>query len=345
MLLIDGSQGEGGGQVLRTALSLSLVTGKPFRIERIRARRRTPGLRPQYFTAVSAAKAVARAEVVGATVGSQELSFAPRDVVPGNYRFDVGTAGSTILVLETLLPALVVAARPSSLILEGGTHNPSAPPYDFFRKAFMPIIARMGPSVMARIERFGFYPAGGGRVCIDINPVPALNRINLTERGELVDLRARVLCANVATSISERELDVISRKLSWKGKWLRAEQIHEAKGTGNIVMIEVESRHVTEVFAAFGKGRIRPQAVAEHAVRATRRYLATGVPVGEHLADQLLIPMAMAGGGSFRTFPPSRHTLTNMAVIERFLDISITHLLESNRVCRVQVERTPCSLR
>src|SRR5437867_958993 len=164
MLLIDGSQGEGGGQILRTALGLSLVTGTPIRIEKIRAGRAKPGLLRQHLTAVNAATAIGAVDVEGATLGSQELTFRPGTVKPGEYRFAVGTAGSTGLVLQTVLPPLLTAPGPSTLTLEGGTHNPTAPPFDFLARAFLPLISRMGPSATARLERPGFYPAGGGQM-------------------------------------------------------------------------------------------------------------------------------------------------------------------------------------
>ena len=163
MITIDGSAGEGGGQILRSSLALSLVTGQPFRMERIRAKRQKPGLLRQHLTAVEAAKAVGCAEVSGETLGSQTLDFRPGPVTPGNYRFAVGTAGSATLVLQTVLPALLTASDPSTLTLEGGTHNPLAPSFDFLDRCFMPLIHRMGPSVELELKRPGFFPAGGGR--------------------------------------------------------------------------------------------------------------------------------------------------------------------------------------
>src|SRR4051794_32051606 len=179
---IDGSQGEGGGQLLRTALSLSLVTGKPFRIERIRAGRKKPGLLRQHLTAVHAAAQVGRAHVVGAELGSQSVSFEPSENQPGDYEFAVGTAGSATLVFQTLLPALLHGRAPSRVTVEGGTHNPSAPPFDFLARSFLPILERMGASVHASLERCGFYPAGGGRMTFGIVPCPALQPLRLLHR-------------------------------------------------------------------------------------------------------------------------------------------------------------------
>src|SRR5262245_60443308 len=174
MEVIDGSQGEGGGQILRTALALSLVTGAPFRVEKIRAGRQKPGLLRQHLTAVTAAVEIGGAAVEGATLGSRELSFRPGSVRPGAYRFAVGTAGSAALVLQTVLPALLTATGPSTVVVEGGTHNPHAPPFDFLALAFLPLLARMGARAQATLDRPGFYPAGGGQLTVEITPAPAL---------------------------------------------------------------------------------------------------------------------------------------------------------------------------
>jgi RNA 3'-terminal phosphate cyclase (ATP) len=215
MITIDGSFGEGGGQILRTALGLSLVTGKPFRIDKIRAGRKKPGLLRQHLTAVNAATEVGHAEVRGAQLGSQELVFSPSEVRGGSYRYAIGTAGSATLVLQTVLPALFTAKEPSSLKLEGGTHNPFAPPFDFLQKAFLPQICRMGPKVEVTLVRPGFYPAGGGCFKVEIQPAEKLSRIDIPERGEVKRRLARALVANLPLHIATRELEVIGRKLNW----------------------------------------------------------------------------------------------------------------------------------
>jgi len=195
MIVIDGAQGEGGGQILRSALALSLVTGKPFRIRNIRARRKKPGLMRQHLTAVNAAVEVGAARVAGNAIGSTELTFEPAALCSGSYRFAVGTAGSCTLVLQTVLPALILADGPSELLLEGGTHNPAAPPFDFLAGAFLPLLSRMGPRVAAALERPGFYPAGGGRMRVRVTPAKRLLPLHLTERGAIV---ARALLARIA---------------------------------------------------------------------------------------------------------------------------------------------------
>src|SRR5687768_11762544 len=186
MITIDGSEGEGGGQVLRTSLSLSLVTGKPFRIEKIRANRSRPGVMRQHVTAVEAACAIGGAECEELAVGASTLTFTPGKVVPGEHLFAVGTAGSTSLVLQTILPVLMLAGGPSRLRLEGGTHNMQAPPFEFIERCFLPIVNRMGPQVSAKLVRHGFYPAGGGCVEVEIEPAAQLAQIELVERGALL---------------------------------------------------------------------------------------------------------------------------------------------------------------
>lgn len=336
MLTIDGSFGEGGGQVLRTALALSLVNGRPFRIENIRAGRKNPGLLRQHLTAVNAATQISQAEVTGASIGSRELTFAPGSVAADNYSFAIGTAGSTTLVLQTILPALLVASGPSTVILEGGTHNPFAPPFNFLEKAFLPLINRMGPMVRAELERPGFYPAGGGRMSVTIEPA-SLRRLDILTRGDVKARRATALVANLPITIAQRELKVIAKKMSWPNEWTNAEMAEGSAGPGNVVTIEVESENVTEVFTGFGERGLRSEAVAEKAVQEARRYLGSEAAVGEYLADQLLIPAAMVRGGSFTTLPLSRHTTTNIEVISKFLDVQIETSQVADRLWRVEV--------
>ena len=338
MILIDGSYGEGGGQILRTSLALSLVTGKPFRIESIRAGRKTSGLLRQHLTAVNAATTIGQAEVTGAEIGSGELTFAPGEVVPGEYGFAIGTAGSTSLVLQTVLPALMLASGPSVLRLEGGTHNPFAPPFGFLEKAFLPLLSKMGPQIKAELECPGFYPAGGGRVGFTISPTRKLAPFDLRERGEIRARRAKASVASLPVSIAERELAVIGQMLSWSAEWLQPEVIRNSCGPGNFVSIEIETEQVTEVFTGFGERGVSAEAVAEKAVKEARRYLASEAAIGEYLADQLLIPMALAGGGSFTTCHLSRHALTNIEIIHKFLDIRISHAPIANRIWAIEIK-------
>ncbi|MCI0417250.1 RNA 3'-phosphate cyclase, partial [bacterium] len=215
LIEIDGAMGEGGGQVLRSALALSLVTRKPFRMINIRSARQKPGLLRQHLTAVRAATQIGQAKITGDQLGSKELLFEPSRICPGEYQFSIGTAGSTTLVLQTILPALCIADSRSVLTLEGGTHNPMAPPFDFIQKAFLPIISRMGSQCEANLEKYGFYPAGGGRFVVHINPTSQLRSMDLIERGNMLSRCARAIVASLPRHIAERELEVIHKKTSW----------------------------------------------------------------------------------------------------------------------------------
>jgi RNA 3'-terminal phosphate cyclase (ATP) len=337
MITIDGSQGEGGGQILRTSLALSLVTGQPFRMERVRAGRQKPGLLKQHLTAVEAAKTVGCAEVMGAALGSQTLEFTPGPVTPGNYRFAVGTAGSATLVLQTVLSALLTASGLSTLTLEGGTHNPMAPPFDFLEKSFMPLIHRMGPSVQLELRRHGFFPAGGGRFHARIEPAKKLSRLDLLERGSIRRRQARILVSKLPEHVGQRELAVVRDELKWRAEECAAEAVPYPVGPGNAVVLAIETEHVTEVFTGFGERGRPAEEVARSAIEAAKAWLEVDVPVDEHLADQLLIPMVLAGGGSFRTTKPSLHTTTNAEVIQRFVSVPIRIDRESEMVWIVKV--------
>lgn len=335
---IDGSAGEGGGQVLRTALSLSLVTGTPFRIERIRARRRKPGLLRQHLTAVQAAAQIGRARVAGAELGSPSLSFEPSEVRPGEYEFAVGTAGSATLVFQTLLPALLHERAASRVIVEGGTHNPAAPPFDFLAGTFLPVLERMGASVTATLQRCGFYPAGGGRVTFEIAPCPGLRPLTLLHRGA-THVTARGLVASLPESIAKRELSLVRERLGLERHQCRVESVDECVGPGNVLLIAIAGEQITEIVTGFGVRGVSAEKVASDACDEAERYLRSDVPVGSHLADQLLIPMALAGAGSFRTVTPSAHTATNVSVVRRFLDVPMAIDAESEHVYRVAVGR------
>ncbi len=324
MLVIDGSRGEGGGQVLRTALALSLVTGQPFRIEKIRAGRQKPGLMRQHLMAVNAAAEIGGAKVEGNALGSRELTFRPGRVRGGHYHFAIGTAGSCTLVLQAVLPALLTLDEPTEIVLEGGTHNKAAPPFDFIARSFLPLLQRLGPRLEATLEQPGFYPAGGGRMRVQVEPAQRLGRLDLSRRGAVTGRRARALVARLPRHIGERELGMVREQLGWADDELEVQEIDSSAGPGNALVIEVESESLVEVFTGFGERGVRAEQVALQAVREAGEYLDAGVPVGRHLADQLLLPLVLAGGGSFRSLSPTLHATTNIEVIRHFLPLEIT---------------------
>jgi RNA 3'-terminal phosphate cyclase (ATP) len=337
MLALDGSFGEGGGQILRTSLALSLVTGVPFRLDNIRAGRKSPGLLRQHLTAVQAAAEVGKAEVSGDALGSRTLMFRPGRVAGGAYSFSVGSAGSATLVLQTVLPPLCLAPERSTLTLEGGTHNPFAPPFDFLATTFLPLLGRMGPRVEAHLERPGFYPAGGGRFRVAVEPALRFEPLVLLERGPIQARRARALVSRLPLEIAERELKVAARKLGLQPHELAAEEVRASAGPGNVLFIELRSKPLAEIVTGFGERGVRAEAVASRAVKEAQRYLQAEVPVGEHLADQLLVPLALARGGSFRTLAPTEHTRTNAEVIGKFLPVEVRMEAEPSGTWRVEI--------
>lgn len=335
MIEIDGSKGEGGGQVLRTSLALSVITGQPVRLHSIRARRSKPGLRAQHLTCVEAAAAISSARVRGARVGASELTFEPGALQPGDYRFDIGTAGSTVLVLQTVLPALLRAEAPSTVSVRGGTHNTGAPPVDFLMRAFLPLVERQGHRVTVEVERFGFYPEGGGAIRATLAPCASPAPLELLERGAVEHIAAEALVANLPRTIAQREVHLLGEMLE-----LDARQVHqvEAAGAGNAMFVAITCEHVTEVFTGFGQRGLRAEAIARGVGDAAKTWLAAGVPVGPHLADQLLLPIALAGQGAFRTTTPTEHTRTNVRIIEQFLPVRFELVEESFDAWRVTLQ-------
>ncbi len=315
---IDGTVGEGGGQVLRTSLTLSLVTGRPLQITSIRAKRDRPGLLRQHLTAVQAAAAISSADVEGDHLGSTSLWFRPGPVRPGDYTFQVGTAGSACLVAQTVLLPLALAGGPSSLAVEGGTHNRMAPPFDAIRDAWLPHVRAMGFGIDARIVRHGFYPVGGGDIRFTIRPAKTFVPLSLERRGEISGRCAQAILSRIAPSVGKRELDVVVRRTSLTKAQCEVVEA-DARGPGNALVVKFDFESGSEVFCGFGELGKRAEAVASDAVDEMQEWFGADVPVGVHLADQLLLPMALAAGGVFRTQPVSLHTTTNAAVIAAFL--------------------------
>ncbi len=320
MIVIDGSTGEGGGQILRSALGLSLVSGKPFQIRNIRANRKKPGLMRQHLTAVQAAAEIGTCKIDGAIIGSTELFFTPDKIKAGNYHFSIGTAGSCTLVFQAILPALLMTDMSSEVVLEGGTHNPMAPPFDFLETTFLPLLGQMGIKIHATLERPGFFPAGGGKLRIAVTPAKELKPFDVCAFSK-TSLSAKAVCAQLPGHIAKRELNVIAKKLHLADADLDQIQL-EDYGPGNILTIMVRSEQLTETFTGFGQKNRSAEKVASQTVREVTNYLSNRAPVGPYLADQLLIPMALVGSGSFVTGKPTEHTLTNIEVIQKFLEVT-----------------------
>jgi RNA 3'-terminal phosphate cyclase (ATP) len=323
MIELDGAAGEGGGQILRSALALSMITGQPFRITRIRANRAKPGLMRQHLVAVQAAAQVSGASVTGAELGSSELSFNPGRIRGGDYHFAIGSAGSCTLVLQTVVLALLYAPAPSTIRISGGTHNTMAPPVQFLQRTYLPLLARMGAQVDVELVRYGFYPAGGGEVIATVQPCAQLTPLALTGRGSYLGGHADAFVAGLPPGVGSRELACIAHALEWDETQLRMHRLPGEQGPGNAVLITLEYEHVVEVFAGFGAKAVRAEVVAQEAIEQAQAYMASNAAAGEHLADQLMLPMGLAGGGSFTVSTVSPHAITNADVIARFLPVAI----------------------
>lgn len=319
--IIQISGESGGGQLLRSALSLSMVTGQPFRMTNIRGKRPKPGLMRQHLTCVKAAAQISDAAVDGAEIGSVELVFSPGKTLAGDYAFNIGSGGSTTLVFQTLLPALLHAQAATSLRIEGGTHNPMAPPFEFIEQCFLPVLRRMGGHAEVGLERHGFMQAGGGVLTAKVQPVTAWSRLDLRERGDLQSLRGRVLHAHLGREIAEREIASTLKTLEWTEDQIDLRYANDSAGPGNAILLGAHFEQVSEISTGIAQMGKSAEAVATGAARGLRSYLASSAPVGVHLADQLLLPMALAGEGVFHTLAISDHTRTNMDLIQRFLPV------------------------
>lgn len=360
---VDGAFGEGGGQVLRTSLSLSALTGRPTRIRRIRAGRRRPGLAPQHLTTVLALGEICGADISGATLRSTELTFRPGRLRPGDHTFDVegaaqgGSAGSMTLVFQALLLPLAFAGGRSRLTLRGGTHVPWSPPFDYLTGVFLPVVGRMGVGASTRLERAGFYPRGGGEIQAEVQPlaasreplrdlrderpaavssrpslqrpfnpaVPALTPLSIPARGALLGVEGRALACSLPAHVAQRMTDRARSVLGQAGIVARLSPARErGPGPGAGIFLVAEYEHAPAGFSALGERGKPSERVAEEACADLLAHHQTDASVDPHLADQLLLPAALARGRSeYRTSRITSHLLTNAYAIRRFLDARI----------------------
>ena len=322
-LVIDGSQGEGGGQVLRSSLSLAMCLGRSIEIKNIRAGRKKSGLLRQHLTCVKAAQEICQANVEGAELGAKEISFQPHQIKAGKYHFNIGTAGSTNLVFQTILPALLQAKEISEVCLEGGTHNMHAPSYEYINHCFLPVLAKMNLAIQCEILRYGFYPKGGGKWVAYIQPSIEAKKLKLLKRGSLLSCKARALIAKIPLHVSQRELAEVHRQLDWLDNDLIEQEV-DSSGSGNIISLQLTYQHCNTAFEAVAQRGIRAEQVAINAITQLLKYQYSNAVVDEHLSDQLLLPMVLNQGGEFITHALSQHTKTNIAVINQFIPDAIT---------------------
>jgi RNA 3'-terminal phosphate cyclase (ATP) len=337
MLIIDGSYGEGGGQLVRTSLALSAITGQPVRIEKIRAGRRKPGLAPQHLTGVRAAAKVCDAEVEEARLNSQELTFAPRSAPQaGNYTFDVaqaakgGSAGSVSLILQTVLLPLALAKGTSQITMRGGTHVAWSPPFDYIKRVYLPTLARMGIQAKVNIKKWGWYPIGGGEFQATVQgqgisdgrrfPHDLLGALDLRQRGELLRVRGLSASSNLPKHIRTRQEGAALQSLRSNGVNVRIDVVDApAKGKGTVMFLWAEFENAVAGFTSLGELGKPAEQVAEEAAVELLEFLRSEAALDRHLADQLVLPMALSAKSSqFTTEVVTQHLLTNAWVVNQF---------------------------
>jgi RNA 3'-terminal phosphate cyclase (ATP) len=325
MLEIDGSQGEGGGQVLRSALTLSLLTGKPFELKSIRARRPKPGLAAQHLAAVNAAATIGSAVVGGAKLRSRRLTFRPGRIRSGNYRFEIGTAGSAPLLLQAILPPLWEVGDSSTVQVGGGTHVPWSPCYHYLEWAWLFFLEKIGLQIGLELERAGFYPRGGGSLRARVLPSGRPRPLVLVDRGELLRIRGLSAVAKLDRSIAERQRRRAYARLEGRSIDSNIEVARlEAASPGSVLVLLAEFENSRACFFALGARGKRAERVADEAVDELQDFLRGDGAVDPYLADQLIVPLALAEGRSqFTTSRLSRHLATNAAVVRDFLSVEI----------------------
>lgn len=346
MIKIDGSYGEGGGQILRTSLSLSVLTGQAIEIFNIRAKRKNPGLQAQHLAAVKAVEKISEAKTAGAKIGSQILRFEPKKIKSGKYEFDIGTAGSTTLVAQTILLPLVFAKHPSEVLIIGGTHNPFAPPFHYFSEVFLPTIEKLGIKTQVKLEKYGFYPKGGGRIRLFIYPVMTksfygveptlkLETKDFLERGKLEEISGLSIVANLPIEIAERQKNFLidhlqttpliraNRRLENLSEKIKIERI-QTLSPGTFIFLKARFSNVLTGFSSLGERGKPAEKVGEEAAKQFIEYYQSNKALDPHLADQIVLYLALTRKPfSFTVSRLTNHLLTHIWLLEQFLNIKI----------------------
>lgn len=341
MKTIDGSRGEGGGQVVRTTMALAIVTGTPVRIENIRAGRKSPGLMRQHLTSVQAAAAVCGGELHGAELRSTAIEFVPGEVRGGEYEFAVGTAGSVALVLQTILPALIHGRCDARITIEGGTHAKMAPPYEFLHHAYARAVRALGSGfeLELELEQYGFFPAGGGKIVCYIDASGAQPaRLDLRDERPFRSLHAFATSCDVPVHVAERELATLREAIAEVELEQHFDSVRCAsRSPGNTLHVRLEGPNATEVFTAFGEPGVSAERLGGKLADDVRKFLRAEVPVGPHLADQLLVLLSVAGGGVFHTVELTLHSRTLLDLIPEFLDVRFDVIERAGGTVEVEV--------
>lgn len=321
LLVIDGSAGEGGGQLLRTSLALSIITGRPFSLERIRAGRKKPGLMRQHLTCVKAAALICNAEVEGATVGSTEITFRPGPVTGGIHHLDIGSAGSVSLVLQTIAFPLMHAREAAEIKVRGGTHALWAPPYPFLEVSWLPLVQRAGGRIALELKSAGFYPAGGGEVVLKTEPTDEWKALHLGAPSVLAPLDLTAIVSQLSEGIARRELAAAAELLADSKVTLSSAMV-KSPGPGNAMWLVArdEVTNIANVFSGIGDPGVKAEDIGESVAKSFLAWRASGTSVEEHLADQVMLPIVMSGAGSYTTNVLSLHSKTNLEVIHAFTE-------------------------
>lgn len=344
LLTIDGSQGEGGGQVLRTSLALSIICQQPVRIINIRAKRSQPGLKAQHLKAVDAAAAVSKAEVTGAALHAHEITFFPRDIRSGRYRLEIGTAGAASLVLQTVLIPLSLASSASSVSISGGTHVPWSPCSHYLEAQWLPWVKQIGFDSALVLDKAGFYPQGGGRITASIRPTTGLKPLHLTQRGKLLRIHGFSGVANLPISIAERQKRQAVLRLQtipWPAQpALNIKLLNlNSPAKGTFISLTAEFEGGRACFTSLGELGKPAERVADQAVNDLLKFLETGAAIDRYLADQLLLPLSLAPGvSSLHTESITQHLLTNAQIIQMLLNVKISIAGELNQPGWVTIE-------
>lgn len=323
MLEIDASYGEGGGQLLRTAVALAALTGTPVQLSQIRAKRDKPGLAPQHLAAVRAVAEICGAQVDGLALGAQALSFTPGPLRAGEFRFDIGTAGSITLLLQALLPVLLRASGPSEVVVHGGTDVRAAPPLDYYTHVLLRLLRLMGVQVRLQDVRRGYFPRGGGEVRLQVTPAP-LQALRLDGAGALAAVHGLAHVANLPAHIAERMRAAALAPLAARGRSAHVETRvlgpAQAIGRGGALVLWAQTAHSTLGAARVAERGLRAEDIGATVAAELQAELDSGAAVDVHAADQLLIYCALATGDShYSTRELSRHAQTAMWLIEHFL--------------------------
>lgn len=340
MIQIDGAEGEGGGQMLRSALTLSVLTGRPIRMIHIRAGRSKPGLAPQHLAAVEAAATISHAHLEGAVLGSQSLVFEPRVLLPGEYRFDIGTAGAAPLVLQTIALPLSFAEGGSRVEISGGTHVPWSPCYHYLEWHWLHYMERIGFPIKTTLEAAGFYPRGGGRMSASIQPATSLSTLELTERGPLERIRGLSAVANLDLSIARRQERQALRRLERHGVRIAMEVTPlPSRSKGTLLLLMAEFAHSRCCYYALGEPGKPAERVADEAVDALEAFLATDAAVDAYLADQLILPLSFVPGVSeLSTAKITSHLVTHAGIVKRFVPVEIEIIGEIGQPGQVRIK-------